>query len=227
MGAVPVPVLRRKASSIEALGLTGIAFAILSSTSVFLAQDTPACNADDAVVHSWLADSGNRVRVVTASYLALFASIALLWFIGAVRRRIGDREDQLFSTVFLGSGLCFVALYLAGFAAISAPVALYETGNGVTVSAGTFQMTVSLGSTLLVVMSTRMAALLMLSMSNLGRVTKAFPRWLTVASMLAGLVMLFTATFSEPMVWVFPAWSFVVGIAILGRRKSLQARDSP
>jgi hypothetical protein len=33
-----------------------------------------------------------------------------LWFIGVVRDRIGQREDRFFASVFLGSGLLFVAM---------------------------------------------------------------------------------------------------------------------
>ena len=39
-----------------------------------------------------------------------FSGIAFLWFIAVVRHLIGDREDRFFATVFLGSGLLFVAM---------------------------------------------------------------------------------------------------------------------
>ena len=42
--------------------------------------------------------------------LVPFAGIAFLWFIGVLRDRIGEREDRFFATVFLGSGLLFVAM---------------------------------------------------------------------------------------------------------------------
>ena len=52
---------------------------------------------------------------MTAVSLIPFAGIAFLWFIGVIRTRLGDREDKLFATVFLGSRLLFVALlFLAG-----------------------------------------------------------------------------------------------------------------
>jgi hypothetical protein len=43
-------------------------------------------------------------------YLAPFSEIAFLWFIAVVRNPIGEREDRFFATVFLGSGLLFVAM---------------------------------------------------------------------------------------------------------------------
>ena len=45
-----------------------------------------------------------------------FAGIAFLWFIGVVRDRLGAYEDRLFATVFLGSGLLFLALLFSSAA---------------------------------------------------------------------------------------------------------------
>ena len=56
-------------------------------------------------------------------YLAPFAGIAFLWFIAVIRSHLGDREDQFFATVFLGSGLLFVAMLFAAAAAAGAPLA--------------------------------------------------------------------------------------------------------
>jgi hypothetical protein len=39
---------------------------------------------------------------------------AFLWFIGVVREQLGNVEDRLFSTVFLGSGLLFLAMLFMG-----------------------------------------------------------------------------------------------------------------
>ena len=52
-----------------------------------------------------------------------FSGIAFVWFIAVIRNRIGDREDQFFGTVFLGSGLLFVAMLFAAAAAAGAPLA--------------------------------------------------------------------------------------------------------
>ena len=54
--------------------------------------------------------------------LVPFAGIAFLWFIGVVRDQLGDVEDRLFSTVFLGSGLLFLAMLFAGAAVTTSSV---------------------------------------------------------------------------------------------------------
>src|SRR6476659_10349997 len=46
--------------------------------------------------------------------LVPFAGIAFLWFIGVIREQLGAVEDRLFSTVFMGSGLLFLALLFVG-----------------------------------------------------------------------------------------------------------------
>jgi hypothetical protein len=48
--------------------------------------------------------------VALALNLVPFAGIAFLWFIGVLRDRLGELEDRLFATVFLGSELLFLAM---------------------------------------------------------------------------------------------------------------------
>ena len=63
---------------------------------------------------AWLAGNWNTIDL--ALNLLPFAGIAFLWFIGVVRDRIGEYEDRLFATVFLGSGLLFLAMLFASAA---------------------------------------------------------------------------------------------------------------
>ena len=65
---------------------------------------------------TWLkTSSGTLARTL---YLVPFAGIAFLWFIGVLRDRLGEREDSFFATVFLGSGLLFVAMLFASAAVV-------------------------------------------------------------------------------------------------------------
>ena len=56
----------------------------------------------------WLEGASDRLQV--AAILMPFAGIAFLWFIGVVRDGLGRFEDKFFSSVFLGSGLLFLAM---------------------------------------------------------------------------------------------------------------------
>jgi hypothetical protein len=76
-------------------------------------------------------------RLSLALNLLPFAGIAFLWFIAVVRDpRLGPMEDRFFATVFLGSGLLYIAMTLTSAALagglirilISSPEILQPTG---------------------------------------------------------------------------------------------------
>ena len=103
---------RSKLTSPRAAAVAGILFSVLLITSlVIIRRAIPADPRDEG---AWLA--GNWNTVVFALNLLPFAGIAFLWFIGVVRDRIGEYEDRLFATVFLGSGLLFLAMLFAAAA---------------------------------------------------------------------------------------------------------------
>jgi hypothetical protein len=62
----------------------------------------------------WLKTSSNTVEL--GLNLVPFVGFAFLWFIGVLRDRLGEFEDRFFSTVFLGSGLLFLAMLFASAA---------------------------------------------------------------------------------------------------------------
>src|SRR5262245_35138523 len=92
----------------RAAGIAGVLFAILLTTALVLIR--LAAPSEGSHFAEWVADPARRRMVVVALNLVPFAAIAFLWFIGVVRDRIGEREDRFFATVFLGSGLLFVAM---------------------------------------------------------------------------------------------------------------------
>jgi hypothetical protein len=69
----------------------------------------------------WLSDETRKRAVLFALQVAPFAGIAFLWFIAVIRDRMGEKEDRFFASVFLGSGLLFIAMF---FAAIAVAVGL-------------------------------------------------------------------------------------------------------
>ena len=92
----------------RAAAVAGILFSVLLILALVLLEISAPAHA--AVPGVWLTDSRRRAAVAVALNLVPFAGIAFLWFIGVLRDRIGDREDRFFATVFLGSGLLFVAM---------------------------------------------------------------------------------------------------------------------
>ena len=95
----------------RAAAIAGIVFAVLmGATQILVKVAIP-----DGSTRSgdWVTDDSRRRAVVIALNLLPFAGIAFLWFIGVIRDRIGENEDRFFATVFLGSGLLFVAMLFA------------------------------------------------------------------------------------------------------------------
>jgi hypothetical protein len=94
----------------RAAGVAGLAFAGLFIASIVLLRNSPSGASTPAEIRDfYLGEQAGRVSLVGV-YLAPFSGIAFLWFIAVIRNLIGDREDRFFATVFLASGLLFVAM---------------------------------------------------------------------------------------------------------------------
>jgi hypothetical protein len=195
--------------TIRAAGIAGLVFASTMTTSLVLLRLDPIALADVADDKS-AAQVGDATLV--ALYLIPFSGIAFTWFLAALRRRVGRLEDQLFATVFLATGLLFVAMLFAAGAAASAAVTAGRFGA---TTAGSIAVLfgASLAKTLFYVFAVKMAGAFMLVSSTIGRRTGALPRWFTLVGLAAGLVMLLSVGFFEPLALIFPAW--VAGVSVL------------
>jgi len=79
---------------------------------------------DDPVnIPAWVKDQSHLISI--ALQMVPFAGIAYLWFMGVARDRLGKREDQFFATVFLGSGLLYLAMTFVGTALGAGLLAIY------------------------------------------------------------------------------------------------------
>ncbi|GEC09834.1 hypothetical protein SSP24_74890 [Streptomyces spinoverrucosus] len=196
----------------RAAGIAGVVFALLMAAAMILVRLALPGGAGGAEV---AVDAGQRSAVRTALALLPFAGISFLWFMGALREQAGEGEDRFVSTVFMGSGLVFVAM-LFGSAAAAGTV-LDES-----------QQDASFGRlfahTLLTTYGLRMAAVFIFTTSTIGRRLGVFPRPLVVLGYLAGLTLLVVGADLPWSELVFPAWALIVSLNILlGRRPA----DSP
>ncbi|CAM2161572.1 membrane hypothetical protein [Paraburkholderia sacchari] len=106
----------------RAAAIAGIIFSVLLITSLLLLllRSVPFLPLETG---EWLRERSATVSV--AVNLVPFAGIAFLWFIGVLRDRLGDREDRFFTTVFMGSGLLFLAMLFAAAAFVGGIVSAY------------------------------------------------------------------------------------------------------
>ena len=96
----------------RAASIAGIVFCVLSITSlVLIRRAIPPYgqgSAIEVVKHS---------EIISLSLdLVPFAGIAFLWFVAVLRDHLGEFEDRFFATVFLGSGLLYIAMFFASAA---------------------------------------------------------------------------------------------------------------
>ena len=195
----------------RAAAVAGIVFSVLLITALTLLRiSVPA---QPAVPGMWLTDSGRRAAVAVALNLVPFAGIAFLWFIGVLRDRIGEREDRFFATVFLGSGLLFIAMLFVGAAVAGAIIA------GVVPPSLPSHDTLTLGrnvtASLLNVYSMRMAAVFTLTTVNIARRTQFVSRWLTLAGLACALVLMIGIGINPWVELLFPLWILALSVEIL------------
>lgn len=197
----------------RAAAVAGLGFTVLMvASAVCLRQAIPANVAELA---AYTFDDRSTMLVRIGATLAPFAGICFLWFIGVIRTQLGAREDRLFATVFLGSGLLLVAMIFVSTAIAVGILAV--VGSGVEEQGPLVVFAGSLWNDLLTSYGARMAGVFTLSVCTLGRRTGVISRWLVVLGYLAGLAMMI-APLGVPYVEVlFPAWVGVFSVSILVR----------
>ena len=123
----------------RAAAVAGIAFSVLLTAAFVLVRWALLGDPDSS--GEWITDGSRRDAVVLALNLLPFAGIAFLWFMGVLRDRIGVNEDRFFATVFLGSGLLFVAMVFACAAVAGGLVLSFDGSNRPRPSSGPLDAT--------------------------------------------------------------------------------------
>ena len=174
---------------------------------------------------AWL--SSSHTGIVTAAVLMPFAGISFLWFIGVVRDGFGEYEDRFFASVFLGSGLLFLAMM---FVATAVAAGLVSTDTGV-IDAAAHAEVIDVGK--MIVLKTtktyavRMAAVFMISAATIWLRTRLMPRWLALLSYLVALAILIASDLSMWVTMTFPIWVLVVsGLFLAPSRQPTDRKTS-
>ncbi len=204
----------------RAAGVAGIIFAVLFVVALYLLSKVVGIALDTEQVMANLSGSSSDAALV-GLYMLPFAGIAFLWFIGVIRDRIGDREDRFFATVFLGSGLIFVAMLFAGGAVLGGLIAGNRFGLAAPTDVATVGFARSVGYSFLFVYSAKVAGVFMLATSTIARRAR-WSRWISLSGFLIAAVLLLSVSFFEPIVLLLPAWVTVISVYILvtgGRRR--------
>jgi len=86
---------------------------------------------------------------------------------GVVRSRLGELEDQFFSTVFFGSGILFLAMMFASAAIAGGILASYAIESHALLQSGVITFGRAIMYTITNVYGDRMAAVFMISLATL------------------------------------------------------------
>jgi len=204
------PLQPRNLRTPRAAAVAGIIFSALLITALVLLRLSAPAHASNP--GAWLSNPRNRAEVAVALNLIPFAGIAFLWFIGVLRDRIGEREDRLFATVFLGSGLLFVGMLFVAAAVAGATIA---AASSVRPGADVLILSRNLTGSLLNVYSMRMAAVFTLTTVNIARRTAIVSRWLILAGLACALILLVGIGISPWVELLFPAWILALSLDVL------------
>ena len=202
--------LRTPRSAAYAGGIFALLLIASLLTIRFALPAKPADNADR------LLTSPEREFLLVGLGLVPFAAVAFLWFIGVLRDRIGEREDKFFATVFLGSGLLFVAILLVAEALCTAMVLSVRPSrqSGAVITPAGWELSRNL-TTQLLQAALQMAGVFTTATSTLLLRTGAAPRWLAWAGTVLSVILILGAFFSGWTGLRFPLWILALSITIL------------
>ena len=210
MSSKPRP---RQLTTPRAAALAGVIFALLFGAVLILIRTNMPEGATDS--SEWLNSRGSGIA--TATTLMPFAGISFLWFIGVVRDGLGRYEDKFFSSVFLGSGLLFLAMM---FVSTAVAAGLVASNAGVT-DPSAHAETIQFGKMVMLAVTqtyaVRMAAVFMMSLATIWLRTGLMPRWLVGLSYLAAVALLFAGNISMWITMAFPVWVLMVSGLLLAR----------
>jgi hypothetical protein len=195
----------------RAAAIAGIIFSILLICSLWLLWQSVPANPRET--GSWLKTSSERVSL--ALNLVPFAGVAFLWFLGVLRDRLGEKEDQFFATVFLGSGFMFLGMIFVAAAAMGGLIHAYSVATVALLGSPSFAFARAFAFDVMHIYAFKMAAVFMVSTSTLAIKTQLVARWIAYLGYASAVFLLVGSSYLDWALFIFPAWVFLVSIYIL------------
>jgi hypothetical protein len=212
---------RQSLKTPRSAAVAGIIFAVLYGASMVLLNIS--------VSHEPMTGLARMVTDPRTAALALnlipYAGIAFLWFIGVIRDLLGDREDRLFATVFLGSGLLFLALTFIGTALSAGLLSSFAIDSDVLVQSSVLIYGRTVIYQIFNIYAIRMAGVFMISLATIWLRTGVMHRSWAFLTYLLALVLLLSIDYSFWVTLILPGWVLVVSMYILIRNLYDQPRD--
>ena len=206
-----VALIRGRMRTPRAAAVAGILFSLLTIASFVLVRFSVPANPLSAptgfIEHS--------KTLSLALNLLPFAGIAFLWFIAVLRDRLGELEDRFFATVFLGSGLLFVAMLFTSAAVAGGIITILGHEPENLIQSGGYALGRAEAFQTLNIYAAKMAGVFMMSTCTVTLQTRVLPRWMPFLGYALALILLLSIGTIEWILMVFPLWVLLISTYIL------------
>jgi hypothetical protein len=140
-----------------------------------------------------------------------------------IRDRLGEDEDRLFATVFLGSGLLFLVLTFVSAALAGGMISSYALTKNIMLENGVIIFGREVMYQIINIYAIRMAGVFMISLGTIWLRTGLMHRGWAIVTYTLALMLLLSIGYSLWVTMIFPLWVFVVSLDILIR--NLRKKD--
>jgi len=214
--------VRSKLKTPRAAAIAGIVFSLLFIAAFSLLR--VYVPSDPGESGEWLKTSTGFVAF--ALNLLPFAGIAFLWFVGALRDRLGQLEDRFFATVFLGSSLLFLAMLFTLAAIVGAMILTFAAQPKDLADSVSFHFARTLAYTIVNIYMIKMAAVFMISTSTVVIYTSIAPRWVAFLGFAIALLLLFLSSYFSWIFVAFPFWVSLISVCLLFDALHRESRET-
>lgn len=141
--------------------------------------------------------------------------MAFLYFIGVVRDRLGEQEDRFFATVFLGSGLLFLAMLFVSAGITGGVLRFYGSNPDLLLQSGIYSFGRVVIFEIINVYTLRMAGVFMITASILVLRSGISSRWIAILGLVLALFLLLGSSFFFWASLALPLWVLLISVHIL------------
>ena len=203
---------KERLRSPRSAAIAGLVFSVLLGAIIVLIHGALPDDATD-ISGEWLGKNGEMVSLAIG--FVPIVGVVFLWFMGVVRDRLGHVEDQFFSTVFMGSGLLFLAMIFIWAALGEMLLYGYSVNPKLMIEGGFYLMGWKLMHEIITVFAMGMAGVYVFSSGTFWARTGVTPRWLSIVTWSVAVLLWLSSYLGWWVQLIFPAWVFLISVYLL------------
>jgi hypothetical protein len=191
-------------------GAMGIPFVVGFVLLGVLSGNSPDYKSSDSKILDWYSSHSHRVSDIAGIFVLAISAAFFLWFLGHLRVTLMSAEGAggRAASIAMASGTAFIALLaVAGSSFTAIAFVVSEAGSEFTLEPNTFRLLSGFGF-LTYVVAFMLGAPLAFGVGVVAWRTRLLPRWLAVASLVAGIGALASFTFITTLIYV--AWILIL-----------------